>query len=718
MEDLGPQPLLRHDSDGRLQLQQKGLALLRKAGAPVHVVFAIGGSRCGKSTAGNALIFGLDSSGCRAGFETGSSFDPVTNGIDVAVKPLPGGGALVVADCEGAFHICGSSQSARGFGSLGVLAYHLSSTVLHVSMGSIDERDIEVLGHLAASAGLRIEDSSDLPDPTDDSATQARAALSPPLVAPSLLLLVNAARFDLGDAVARRLLRPPNEGKPAAARGCARAAIARGFRGQPALEALPACDHEAYWPKVEALRKRLLESSPVVLQSGLQASGSDLALRIAELVSHLNGEAPSLAALREPEPASEAVLRQAHLEPLVEEISRRFAATGAAVASDGASTAASTPPPPRVAWKADGELTSPGRKSAIEEALAEFDCRSAWLTSGDVEGIGESVAIRQELVQEVRQRLAVRLTGINEAVARGRHQALTRPRRRPSFGGDSDAGTVAPSPGTEKENRTPTPPSTPSGKRRSLRVMQASTEEAELRLERLQAGAAEQVAELQAAFAAAKEQAVQLAQETDGEREAAAAVMSLKDDWKQRLQKEGSERATSSAAQAADSSAAVAALREELRDLEELMPDVGAFASELHELRAALEELQLRRREKADSAGRALDLRTQNLREAWDGEVKCFELFGQRMSSHILEETEALLASLEDERLQRKDRHQALAEVVDRYTLWATSLEEADDSLEVPSKQHPSEALRPLASTPAMPRRWLSQQQQQQQQRQ
>ncbi|CAE8617601.1 unnamed protein product, partial [Polarella glacialis] len=45
-------------------------------------------------------IFGLDSSGCRAGFETGSSFDPVTNGIDVAVKPLPGGGALVVADCE------------------------------------------------------------------------------------------------------------------------------------------------------------------------------------------------------------------------------------------------------------------------------------------------------------------------------------------------------------------------------------------------------------------------------------------------------------------------------------------------------------------------------------------------------------------------------------------------------------------------------------------
>ena len=86
-------------------------------------------------------------------FRSGTSFDPVTTGVDVAARPLPGGGSLIVGDCEGAFHACGSAQSARGFGALGMIAYHLSSALLHVSMGSIDERDIEALGHLAACVG-------------------------------------------------------------------------------------------------------------------------------------------------------------------------------------------------------------------------------------------------------------------------------------------------------------------------------------------------------------------------------------------------------------------------------------------------------------------------------------------------------------------------------------------------------------------------------------
>merc|ERR1719271_944455 len=101
----------------------------------------------------------------------------------------------------------------------------------------------------------------------------------PPGSAPSLFLLVNGARFNLGDAGAKKLLRVPDEGLEAG-RNCARQAIARGFRSSPALEALPACDHGAYWPKVDALRRRILESAPVALASGLLASGPDVVARL------------------------------------------------------------------------------------------------------------------------------------------------------------------------------------------------------------------------------------------------------------------------------------------------------------------------------------------------------------------------------------------------------------------------------------------------------
>ncbi|CAE7860799.1 GBP7, partial [Symbiodinium sp. KB8] len=159
-----------------LELQEEGLTVLRRVGSPLHVAFAIGGSRCGKSTACNALLLGADA-GDRSCFETGSAFDPVTIGVDVAARRLPGGGALVLADCEGAFHLCGSTLNARGFGDVGFLAYHLSSTVIHVSMGSIDERDLEALGHLATDAA---ELRCDAPE-----------CLRPDASPPELLLLVN-----------------------------------------------------------------------------------------------------------------------------------------------------------------------------------------------------------------------------------------------------------------------------------------------------------------------------------------------------------------------------------------------------------------------------------------------------------------------------------------------------------------------------------------------
>eukprot|EP00435_Cladocopium_sp_Y103_P007396 s79_g2.t1 len=150
---------------------------------------------------------------------------------------------------EGAFHIMGSSLSARGFGVVGFLAYHLSSVVVHVTMGSIDERDIEALGHMALAAEGVSEE-----------------CLRPASSRPELMLLVNGARFDLGEAVARRLLQAP-EG---AGRSCARSAIAAAFCPNPALEALPCCEHQAYWPKVQDLRQRILESPAMSQESGIK----------------------------------------------------------------------------------------------------------------------------------------------------------------------------------------------------------------------------------------------------------------------------------------------------------------------------------------------------------------------------------------------------------------------------------------------------------------
>ncbi|CAJ1411373.1 unnamed protein product [Effrenium voratum] len=338
-----------------LQIQEEGLTVLRRVGAPLHVVFTIGGSRCGKSTVCNALLHGQDAVG-RQGFQTGSSFDPVTHGVDVAAKKLPGGGSLVLADCpgEGAFHICGSTMSARGFGSVGLLAYHLSSVVVHVTMGSIDEqlacltahvltapkavsRDIEALGHLAATA------------PETERRARKR---KPPNGSPELLLLVNGARFELGtlafafeaawdmpttdiysstssDAVARRLLQP----QPGAGRTCARGAIAAAFRAspfpseRPALEALPCCEHDAYWPKVEELRRRIL-SVPAVAQGMGKASGSQLAERLERLVAAMSG---NTGPATDPVSAAEQAMRSLHLDPLVEEIAKKFTAAASSV---------------------------------------------------------------------------------------------------------------------------------------------------------------------------------------------------------------------------------------------------------------------------------------------------------------------------------------------------------------------------------------------------
>lgn len=670
MEALGPKPLLRQGPDGQLELRQEGLELLRRVGAPVHVAFAIGGSRCGKSTAGNALIFGAEA-GDDGGFETGGSFDPVTTGVDVAARPLPGGGALIVGDCEGAFHLCGSSRSARGFGLLGLVAYHLSTALLHVSMGSIDERDVEVLGHLATSAAL--------PGTSGAAHREARLGVS---AAPSLVLLVNGARFDMGDAVARRLLRPPGAGDPDAARGSARTAIERGFRGQPALEALPACEHAAYWPKVDALRRRILETSPMVMSSGLQATGADVADRVAELVAALGGgEAqggPAASLAREPESATEALYRAEHLEPLVEEISRRFAAAGA-----GDEAGSGTP---------SSKSNSPSHR-AVEEALAEFDRRAAWLVDGPGDD-GGAAPVREGLVKDVRSRLAARLAGINEALARGRQQgALRRPRGLEiGVGKENHASTSL---GTSSRNSTE--PNTPTKK--TMSTLEAAIAEVDRRLEHAHTQAVDEVARVQASFSTAQQHVAQMAEKAvEAERQAAAAVGSLQEHWNGRLREVAEDRARAMGAQATRSNATISQLQSELREIEEQLPDVGLCSLQLNELRDGLEEERLRRCAAADAATRSIEDRLQSLREALEEEggslLHLRESIGHRLSQHV----EELRAELQEERQAREDRHTAMSQVVDRLRV---SLEASVEAAEVgePPPQHPR-APRYAATTP------------------
>eukprot|EP00929_Paragymnodinium_shiwhaense_P004623 TRINITY_DN10572_c0_g1_i5.p1 TRINITY_DN10572_c0_g1~~TRINITY_DN10572_c0_g1_i5.p1 ORF type:complete len:723 (-),score=122.85 TRINITY_DN10572_c0_g1_i5:449-2575(-) len=663
---LGPAPLVRHGESGHLTVQEEGLAILRQAEAPLHVVFAIGGSRCGKSTASNALVFGREwaANAHGAGFQTGDTFEPVTTGVDVAVRPLRGGGALVVADCEGAFHMFGSAQSARGFGTLGLLAYHLCSVILHVSMGSIDERDIEVLGFLAASASASAGKAAPCPD-----VDPSLPALEPVSLAPALVLLVNGSRFDLGDAVARKLLKPPEGSEEATSRWSARAAIASGFRGQPALEALPACQHEAYWPKVAALRSRLLETLPMRMPAGSwNVGGEDIADRLLSLIAVLNGEEPSVAALRQPEPATDSLYRCAHLEPLVEDISRRFAAAGAAGEMPSAGGH-------------KGKVAPPGSME-VDDALAEFDRRAAQLTSGGHNGDAGG-AVRGGLVAEMRGRLATRLAGINEALALGRKQAekmrpqrINAARRCPE---DLESGPSTPgTPGSRASN--------PGSK--NLAAATANVVEFEESLAEHTAWGERQLAELRAAFNKQQAALASLAQRTaESESRATTSSRKISDRSFERIREAASERSRGTQTQASASNTCFARVQAEIQDLGKSgLPEPRRLAAQLAEVKEGLEAGRLHRQEVGSAAAQALDARLRRMREDVDKEAGAVVALRDAISRRLSVYSEETRLQLEEERRQRKDRYRAMTEVVERLrSQLESSLESSYDGPEATS---------------------------------
>lgn len=681
---LGPAPLVRNVADNQLCLQPEGLEVLRRARAPVHIVFAIGGSRCGKSTASNALAFGADRLE-ESGFTTGDSFDPVTEGVDVAARLLPDGGSLVVADCEGAFHACGSAQSARGFGSLGLLAYRMATSLLHVSMGSIDERDIEAIGFLAAH-GCSSPEFREGAESEDGTSEMPMLPSMPPGSAPSLFLLVNGARFNLGDAVAKKLLRVPDEGLEAG-RNCARLAIARGFRSSPALEAFPACDHAAYWPKVNALRRRILEAAPSKLDSGHLAAGPDLVDRLSGLVAGLNGEAPSAVLAREPQAATEALYKSMHLEPLVEELSRRFAASGAAAEE-------------RVATACNGEAPISPAKCALDEMLVEFDRRTAWLSGKDEieRGTPSPPLLRLEVLAEVRARLAARLNGTREALARGRKQgAQSRPARK--GGRPSSLSGTPPSMGAEKENISPTNPGTPSAK--NLAALESSLGEVESQLQHFLSMSEQELGELRAAFEITREEIVQSGRSyKESERQAAADVQTLQESFQASLRGLAEARLRLSGAQATNSGAIVAELQGELLAIGEGLPDAaGLCSTQIAEVRNAIEAHRLRRQEAGNETAHEVEVHLKALREEISSEATAVASFKDAASQQFVHGIKELQTELKEEATQRKSRYVALTEVVHRMQ---TSLEVSAEEYGLTPPRLMRTPRTPVSSTPAV----------------
>ncbi|CAE7496699.1 unnamed protein product, partial [Symbiodinium sp. CCMP2456] len=163
------------------------------------------------------------------------------------------------------------------------------------------------------------------------------------------------------------------------------AADASRLGADPSLEALPSCENWGYWPKVERLREQLLEVPPVV-DGVLQASGSQVARRLEALVAHLAGaESPGVDALT--------VGREMQLFELgLPEIAKKF------------TTAASSWRPNQVGSPSSADAREDD--SAVEEALQEFDERSAWLSEAADD---EAAALPAELLRAVRERLAARL---------------------------------------------------------------------------------------------------------------------------------------------------------------------------------------------------------------------------------------------------------------------------------------------------------------------
>jgi len=399
-----------------------------------------------------------------------------------------------------------------------------------------------------------------------------------------------------------------------------------------------------------------------MLSNSKQASGSHIADRLVAVVDSLNGDgtAANALALCEPAPATEALYRTTRLEPLVEEIARRFASGASSHAEDA------------------GRGAAAGSPCSVDEALAEYDQRVGRLVMADA-GHGEVVAsnmlVRDEVVTDMRARLAARLQGICEAVARGRQQASQQLRH--------------------PERETPSSPG--DGKCGSLSLLEDSLAEAENELTRVCAWAEQEISALQDTVSTVERNVAAMAQRgVEFEQKATLETKRVQDRWQQRLNEVKGQRSSGDSAQTTTINSKFNDLAMKINELSLVKPYPTRIGDKLKDFRDGLQAGRLKRQEVGSGAAQALDKRLQRFRKSVEQEATCLAKMREDVARRLSEGLEELRSTLEEEKCQRRDRHSALAQVVERVR---SSLEAA--SVEVPSKpKRPSSASRPVKMRP------------------
>eukprot|EP00435_Cladocopium_sp_Y103_P049532 s1565_g15.t1 len=363
-------------------------------------------------------------------------------------------------------------------------------------------------------------------------------------------------------------------------------------------------------------------------QEKKQASGSQLAERLEQLLAELQGSAPRAAA--DSVSAAEHAMRSMHLDPLVEDIAKKFTA------------AASTVP------LQNGSPKAADDSNAVEEALKEFDDRSAWLVAA-----GSGLSPCQPLLQAVRQRLAARLEGVLEAVARGRRESAMMLRAARLNQTPSKLSRSLRS----EDMRTPTPPHTPS-RRWTLSGLLGGVESTMLRVEAWHSKSQEDIRELENGLKDLTKVFSQLPEVGDN-----AELGQKQEIWQKRLQDfQGRHRQQLKSWQTVGQEM-LEDLVPELQKIEVKMPDVVSATVMLEEARAELESLRLLRQKALESsAAQRLEQTLEELKNRCAEEIGGHATLQERVSSRMASRLAALGEFLDQEVQQRRERHQALVE--------------------------------------------------------
>ena len=168
-----PHPLpaaakLVHFPNHRFTLTEEGKELIASiSGDTVHAVAFLGSSRSGKSFLGSLIARiaagGSASSDTEDVFRHAPTFEPITEGIDAAVVPLPNNGRLLLLDLEGGDNALQAQGGAASGGTDEETRHHSAVNLLAMLCGSVvfvsksfSHRGLQELQATVAAAATRL----------------------------------------------------------------------------------------------------------------------------------------------------------------------------------------------------------------------------------------------------------------------------------------------------------------------------------------------------------------------------------------------------------------------------------------------------------------------------------------------------------------------------------------------------------------------------------